>query len=303
VINLIYAKVKFVRNLKDYAFQHKISNSQQSDILKLCTNAVNDSGLKCVELKDTSDNVINSLLVQGLLENDFVLNPQNKGFASSDNTTIQINGKNHIEIFSQDIDLYKAYKKTKDIDKILCNKLSFAYNDKYGFLTPDIKNIGSGISIECKIMLPALNQINAIKTLPKISEKLLFNIECIDYESGMCLIYTGANLGYTEKQICELTHSYINKIMELEIKASKALLNDDVDEILDCNARAKAVLKNCIKIESREVYALIGNILIAINSEQEKEVDLIQINKVLQQCNYFNENPKELAKNIQKILK
>ena len=107
--NLIYAKVKFVRNLKDYAFQHKISNSQQSDILKLCANAVNDSGLKCVELSNAGESVINTLLAQGLLENDFVLNPQNKGFASSDNTTIQINGKNHIEIFSQDIDLYKAH--------------------------------------------------------------------------------------------------------------------------------------------------------------------------------------------------
>ena len=300
--NIVNTKVKFVRNLKDVNFETNIDKLGKTEVLNLCIDATNACNLKGVPLSDMSESVINNLLAREMLEHEFVYNCDTQGCANEDNITVQINSKNHIEIFAKDISIYDAYAKAKEVDKKLCNKLHFAYSDKYGFLAPDIKNIGSGMSIEVKLMLPALNQLNGIKTLPKSNEKLMFNIKCLDFESGLCLISTGANLGYSEKQVCELTQSYIDKVIKLEEAMSKNIAKDNTDEVLDCCARAKAILNYCIKIEPSEVYALIANILIAINAGLEKDIEFDKINKILDSVKYFN-NPKELAINIQKILK
>ena len=300
--NLIYCKVKFVRNLKDAAFETNITNKQQKDILKLCLTTINDCGFKCVELKDVDNKVIDNLLAHDLIENDFVYTKTNQGYANQDNVTIQINNENHVEIIAKDCDVYNAYKNAKSIDKILCNKIHFAYNDKYGFLTPNVKNIGSGMSVEFKIILPALSQIGVLSKIPRAHEKLRFDIRCIDRQSGLCEITTQATLGYTENQICELTKSYINKIIQLEVETSKKLAegNDDVE---DKSCRAKAILKYCKKITGSEAYVLLGNILISINSGIEKEITAEQVVKTLSCIKLYENNFQELAKQIQKIFK
>jgi protein arginine kinase len=113
-------------------------------------DAVNSCGLKCVKLSDLGDKVVDNLLARELLEYDFVYEGSNQGYANKENVTVQINSRNHVEVFAIGTSILDAYSSAKEIDKNLCNKLNFAYSDKYGFLTPDIKNIGSGMSVEIK---------------------------------------------------------------------------------------------------------------------------------------------------------
>lgn len=300
--NLISAKVKFNRNLKDFKFITNSTKSENTKVLNLCLKAMGECDLKAEKLDNINTQIIDSLIQSEKIENDFAINLSSKGYASNDNAFVQINNKNHIEIFSSDTDIFSAYSNAKKVDKMLCNKLHFAYSDKFGFLSPSIKNIGSGMSVECKVMLPALNKINTVKNLPRVNEKLRFEIECLDAKSGLYLISNNENLGYTEKQICELTYSYLDKIIKLEIQTSKALASDDIDEILDSSLRAKAILKNCLKISPNEVNLLISNILIAINAEVENELGYEKVNKLLNELKLFK-NQKELAENIQKIIK
>ncbi|MBQ3503053.1 MAG: hypothetical protein IJA72_05285, partial [Clostridia bacterium] len=296
--NVIGTKVKFSRNLKDAKFVINSTHAERVETLKLCLNAVNDCGLKGEELINISDSVLENMLMSGKVEMAFASNLTNKGYASNQDVNIEINGKNHIEIFSENKDVFTAYSNAKEIDKKLCNKLNFAYSDKYGFLTPDLKYLGSGMSIECKVLLPALTRINAILNLPKANEKLIFNIKRLDENEELYLISTNGNLGYSEKQICELTHAYIDKIVKFEIEISKQLAKDDNDKILDDNERAKAILKHCIKTQPKEVMELLSNIVIAINAEVENDINIEQINNILDKIKYYKNNEKEIAKEI-----
>jgi len=302
VSNIINAKVKFVRNLKDFKFETSISNSNKKKILKICLDAVNDCELKAIPLDEVNQKAVDNLIATDLLEQDFAVKDANKGLSNNQNLTIQINGENHIEIFSVDSNIYDAYSKAKQVDKKLCNKLNFAYSDKYGFLNPDIKKLGSGMTIELKILLPALAKIGALKNIPKVSEKLNFDIVCLDRTSGLCVIKTNTTLGYTEKEICEITNNYIDKIIKFEIETCKRLAEDS-DTVKDKSNRAIAILKNCIKTSAVEVYNLIGDILISINSNIENDIKIQQINKILNIIKLNENNFKKLATEIQKILK
>lgn len=300
--NILYSKVKFVRNLKGIKFETNISELEQKEVAKLCLEATNSCGLKGGLVVEMNDKVIDNLLMNDLIERDFVEACVNNIFCNKDTVSVQINSRNHLEIISKDKDIFSAYQQGKNLDKQLCNKLNFAYSDKYGFLTPDIKNIGSGMSVEVALILPALAKMEAIKSLPKVNEKLIFSIDCINLQSGLCLIKTTTTLGYNEKQICELAHSYIDKIIKLEIEASKTLAKD-IDEVKDKSERAKAILKHCIKISSEEAYLLLGEILISINAGIEQQINIEKINKLFNCIKLNKNNYKNLATEIQKILK
>ncbi|MBQ7798011.1 MAG: hypothetical protein IJ371_02705 [Clostridia bacterium] len=300
--NIISTKVKFVRNLKGIKFETHINSIEQKQVLDLCLNAINDCGMKCVSLTDMSEKVIDNLLARDLLEYEFVSSSDNKACANDGDVTIQVNNKNHIEVLAKAHNIYDAYSKAKNMDKKLCNKLHFAYSDKYGFLAPDIKNIGSGMSVEVKLILPAIAHIGALNKLPTVSDKLIFGINCLDTQSGLCVISTKATLGYTEKQICEITQNYIDKIVKLEIETCKNLSNES-DDMEDKVCRAKAILNYCIKLNEIEAYGLLGNILIGINSGIEKDITSDKINKSLNCIKLYKNNFNQLAKEIQKILK
>ncbi|MBO5910102.1 MAG: hypothetical protein J6Q15_01190, partial [Clostridia bacterium] len=267
--NILNTKVKFYRNLKDMAFSTTINSNSQQDLLKLGLDACTSCGLKAEQLETLSDNVINSLVASNQLEQEFVINTKYKGYASNNNASVQINGNSHIEIMANELSMQNAYANAKQVDKLLCNKLHFAYNDKYGFLNADIRRLGSGMTISTLVALPALTKLNAIKNLPKSNDKLIFNIEPINAYGGIYLITNGPSLGYSEKQICELTSSYIDKVVKCEIEMSKTLAKDKI-EVTDKASRAKAIINSCIKISPDELYGLIGDVLIAINSGLQK---------------------------------
>lgn len=298
--NIIWTKVKFSRNLKDMLFTHKMTDADQGNSLKLCLDAIETCGLKGEAINNMSEQTINNLAGNGMIEKSFLTNTNIKGYASNKKVAVQINGKSHIEIFSKDDDIYSAYNEAKKIDKKLCNKLTFSYSDKYGFLNPSIDKVGCGMEISALILLPALTYIGAVKSLPKSIEKLLFKIELVDESCNLYLIKSGANLGYTEKQICELTKSYIDKIIKCEIEASKTLAKD-ADEVLDKCERAIAIINHCVKIDTTELLDLIGKILVAVNSgvKQLHEVDSI---KKLINCINNNLDKKLLAKIIKNNL-
>ena len=172
----------------------------------------------------------------------------------------------------------------------------------YGFLSPELDKIGCGMYTETLVILPALSQSNSIKSIPQYCDKLRFKIYQINNQNSVYLIRSDAALGYNEKQICEFTSQYVNNIIKCEIEMCKNLANDAL-EIMDKSARAKAIINNCLKISNIELFKLIGDILIVINSGVEDNKLNNQINKLINTIKNKNLNNLEnLAKLIKNIL-
>lgn len=297
--NIISSKVKFVRNLKGVPFNTNTNSKALNEVLKLSIDACNQCGLKAEVLSKINEDVVEGLIDANMLEPDFVDDIKFKGCATNDSTTVQINGSNHIEIFSSDSDILNAYNNAKSVDKMLCNKLNFLYSDKYGFLNPDLDKIGCGMQTETLVILPALHQTNSVKKLPQYCDKLGFKIYSLNDQNLVYLIRSNTSLGYNEKQICELTSQYVNNVIKCEIEMCKNLANDTL-EIMDKSVRAKAIINSCLKITSNELFKLIGDILIAINSGLEDTVTIENINNLINAIKNKKLNNQE---NLAKIIK
>ena len=300
--NIIGSKVKFVRNLKGVPFNTNTNSKALNEVLKLSLDACKQCGLKAETLSKINDEVLRNLVDTNVLENDFVKDIKYKGCATNENAIVQINGTNHIEIFSSDKDILNAYNNAKTVDKMLCNKLNFLYNDRYGFLSPELDKIGCAMQTETLAILPALTQANAIKKIPQYCDKLGFKIYQLSGTNSLYLIVSSASLGYSEKQICDLTSQYVNNVIKCEIEMCKKMSTDKL-EIMDKSTRAKAIINNCLKISSEELFKLIGDILISINAGLENNKTGEQINKLFKIIKNQNlNNCENLAKIIKNIL-
>lgn len=301
--NIVSAKVKFCRNIKGFPFCSKLG-SQQNSLLDLALKTCNQLNLSTTNLNDVGDDVIDNLKAKRMLDKDYVVT-NCSGFAtnSTNDGFVQVGYIDHIRVGGLGENIYSAYDNAKNLDKQLCNKLSFMYTDKYGFLTPKLANLGSGIRVSVYVMLPAIERLNFTQIFKKACDKMAF--EVANLSNGLYQISTVGNLGFTEKQVLENTENYLKKIINLEMEASKQLAKNE-DEILDKCARAKAILKNCILLSNDELCKLCGDISVAINSGLETEFDcsiICEIIKNISAINNTNKNKKQLAKNIKKHFK
>lgn len=300
--NIVTTKVEFCRNVKGFPFCSKLGDNQ-SALLELIFNTCKDVKLATTNLSDVNDEVVDNLKAKFLLDKNFTMNTFS-AFASNltNDAFVEIGNIDHIRIGGLGENIYTAYDKAKKLDKQFCNKLNFMYNDKYGFLTPNLQNIGSGIIVKVYVMLPAITKLNIQSMLKKACEKMMFSV--VNLSNGLYEVCSGANLGLTEKQVLEHTDNYIKKILKLEQEACKQLAQNQ-DEILDKTLRAKAILRSCFLIDTNELCELVGDILIAINSGLENEFSNEKICNLLlniSSINNSNKNNKELAKNIKNIL-
>ena len=202
--NIILTKVEFNRNVKDYAFKPKLSSVKRNKLVNLIEQTCEDCGLyKCGEDKQEY------LLAKHLINNHIAY------MDKSNMVAVEVLNTEHLTISSSSDDIYNSYGYAKKLDKTFCDKLHFMYDDKLGFLTSDITNIGSGMKISVKILLPALTKLEALNMLPKSQDRLRFKITNLG--NSVYLITSGASLGYSEKEICKLTSEYINTIIVEEL--------------------------------------------------------------------------------------
>lgn len=287
--NIILTKVSFAKNVKGFNFKPKLNNTQRSKLLNQIDEVCKDFNFNECSVDD------NELLQLKLVNSPITYTDK------SNQALIEVLSGEHLNIGCVNSDIYSAYENAKKLDKMFCDKVHFVYDDKLGFLTSNLDLLGSGLQVGIKIMLPAIHKLEALKMLPKSQEQLKFDIT--DLNNGVYLITTGANLGYSEKDVCKLTNDYLDKIMKYEIEACKQLISQDKDEVEDKSLRAKAILNSCIKIAPSEVYSLVGDILIWINSGNTIDFD---VKNIISCIDYLNSNPirdKELAKNIKKFIK
>jgi protein arginine kinase len=71
-----------------------------------------------------------------------------------------INEEDHVRIQAivGGMNLEQAYQEADLVDDIAYEKLHFAYDEKYGYLTACPTNAGTGMRASCMVFLPALAQ-------------------------------------------------------------------------------------------------------------------------------------------------
>ena len=298
--NILFSRLSFFRNLKDYKFVPKLSQEKQKEIVEKLSQIL--PNFKLIEANNIEEKTLKFL---------------NKNYLKNLNKTMFLDEKNavaiylfngeHIEICATSFDVNKAYKKIKEIADLIANNISLAYADNYGYLMSDITKIGSGLKLTSEICLPCIVELGKAEQIKQNLKKLGYELTQTKLNnvfelSSMC------NLGIKEKDIVEDYEKIIKNLQEIEVESAKMLEVGNHDEIMDKSLRSLAILKGAYLLTCNELNLLLTNIRTGLNL-QMLELDVNKINKL--QMLAYNKNSdftsqselKKLAEKVQEILK
>ena len=272
---VISSRVRLARNLETYPFSSKITEEQAAALVnevKGITNTLTEQDHRrfySCNISTLSDIDRSAMVERHIVSPLLAGKEQTTGLILSEDETvsIMINEEDHVRIQAiiGGMNLEQAYKEADLIDDIAYEKLHFAYDEKYGYMTSCPTNAGTGLRASCMVFLPALSTARMIQKLIEEVGKYGVTIRGIYGEGTKSLgnIYQISNqktMGISENEIIENLKRIVFQVVKQERKRREYMLSVNTDEIEDQVFRSYGVLKYARQISSVDAMTLLSQL-------------------------------------------
>lgn len=292
---VISTRIRFARNLLKFPFPCKLKSLQKAEIIKLIKEDVltddlksKYKNLKFIDFNKLSETEKLSLLEKHIISPDFIAKKEEKGLIVSDDDSISImiNEEDHIrlQVMTQGLDFESAFNVADEIDTILDKKLTFAFDDKLGYLTQCPTNLGTGMRASVMLHLPGLRETGAMNKIASNLLKLGLTIRGI-YGEGteprgdIYQLSNQVTLGLSEKaaikNLKDIAMQLVLRERNIRNEFSKYI------EVIDRVYRSFGILKNAKIISSDEFMKLISNVRLGVSIGELKNVSYDKINSLI----------------------
>ncbi|MEF2619297.1 MAG: protein arginine kinase [Clostridia bacterium] len=286
---VISSRVRLARNLADFPFKDKAKQEDLEQILKIIKEIVPSIGygLKYIELRNI-DNITKLTLIENhLISPEFATNKNGAILINDEeNICIMINEEDHIriQVFSSGQELEELLNLAIEIDEKIDGLVTYATNEKYGYLTSCPTNVGTGLRASVMVHLPALTLTGNIEKVLNVVNNFGMNIrgvygEGTQSKGNIYQISNNQSLGLIEKEIIKNIKTITEKVIEQERLARKYLTKRQID-LEDRVYRAYGILANAMKLSSEECRKLLSDVKLGTDLGIIKELDDMKVSKL-----------------------
>ncbi|MBQ9994682.1 MAG: protein arginine kinase [Clostridia bacterium] len=290
---VISTRVRLARNLREYPFPGVMTDEQRAAVNKLVRDAVIDGGsalsgrFSYIELGKLSVNERVSMVERHLISPEFARKPEGRAMLLMDDesVSIMICEEDHIriQVMSQGLELGKVYDMADKIDTLLSERLSFAVDEKLGYLTSCPTNLGTAMRASVMLHLPAIEASGILRGLGGNIAKLGMAIRGMYGEGSGSrgAIYQISNqetLGVSEQGTIEKLDKVIGQILELERKERGKISGSDAQS--DRIWRAWGILRSARMISSDEFVELYSAVRMGVSMGLLSGVTLDKLNSL-----------------------
>ncbi len=303
---IISTRVRLARNLSEFPFPCKLQNQQRTDVI----NKIKNAALNCKTLgkylfKFIDINNLNRTEAISLVERHIaspeLISSRNKNgliISQDGSVSIMVCEEDHlrIQVMKDGLRLDEVYEIADEIDSALDKELSFAFDDKLGYLTQCPTNIGTGMRASLMMHLPAMRESGTIQRISEDLSKLGLTIRGIYGEGSEPKgdIYQLSNqitLGISERAAIEnlknISFQLIKKERQSRIEMAK---NINVEDTI---LRSYGILKSAKLISNDEFMKLISNVRFGVSTGIINDISYDDINKLITML-----QPATLMKNL-----
>ncbi len=262
---VLSTRIRLARNLKQYPFPSRLDRDEKKAVCTLIKDTLEGEKLIYTDMEALSPTEAVSLAEKHLISAEFASNGTGRSLLLSENedVSLMLCEEDHIriQIIEPGLSLDEAYKKADRIDTVLENKLTYAFDERIGYLTQCPTDLGTGMRASVMLHLPALSRKGAVRNLTATVAKLGLTLRGSYGEDGEILgdIYQLSNqvtLGISEKAALQNLNSIAQQIVTQEKQARAVLIKDE--DFMDKIFRAYGILKSAYKLTSKELTNLIS---------------------------------------------
>ncbi len=307
---VISTRIRFARNLKDYPFPCRMNTEKKCRVAAIVKeaalgghSAISDR-FRYIQMSELTQEEAVSLVERHLVSPEFISDREGRGLLLLDDesVSIMINEEDHIriQVIKPNMDLDGAYDLADKIDTLFDEQLSFAFNDKLGYLTQCPTNIGTGMRASLMLHLPALKESGAMGKISASLAKLGLVIrgmygEGTDPKGAVYQLSNQVTLGISEKEAINNLRDIAMQLISQERNTREAL-SENIS-VLDIIYRSFGILQYAKLLSNDECMKLLSELRFGIEIGIFDHLDYDTVNHLM-----IEVQPATLMKNIGKKL-
>jgi protein arginine kinase len=276
---VISSRIRLARNLAGHKFLGSCTDEEKAKILsKLKTVLMSlDLGDEVFYISvDRASSLNRDLLVERHLISRHLAaakGPRGAVIAKHEAFTAMICEEDHLRLqcLKAGCQIGPCAKQINRIDDMIEEKVEYAFNPRFGYLTACPTNLGTGIRVSVMLHMPALKLtgqidkfLNAAKDM-NLAVRGLFG-EGSDAVSDLYQLSNQVTLGVSEQGIIsQFEEKILPEVVEYEKAARRQLLAHQVEILDDKISRAMALLQNAHLISSHEALFLLSHLRLGLN--------------------------------------
>jgi protein arginine kinase len=290
---VISSRIRLARNLAAFPFTNRANAHQKAEIENLLRDRIaklelepnliyfNVPGLSAL---DRQFLVERQLISRELAAAD---GPRGVALVPRETVSLMVNEEDHLrlQVMRSGFSLDEAWQDIDKVDDLLEQRLTFAFNEEFGYLTACPTNVGTGMRASVMLHLPALVMIKHIEKVFRALQKINLAVRGLYGEGSRASgdfyqISNQVTLGKAETTILGEIREVIPRIIEYERQARQTLVREGRQALQDRVHRAYGTLCSATMMTSEETMDLLSSVRLGINLGLLEDISMPTVNEL-----------------------
>jgi protein arginine kinase len=294
---VISSRVRLARNLANYPFIARATDADRAEIgqtLRTRIEALHAEGKFAGQMVYLDVSALEEVDRQFLVERQLISreHADSQGARAvvidqCEQVSVMINEEDHLrlQVMKSGLDLDSAWQQITVLDDLIEAHLTYAYNDRFGYLTACPTNVGTGIRVSVMVHLPALVITRQIDKVFRSLQKINLAVRGLYGEGSQAMgdfyqISNQITLGLSEEELIKKVADVVPVLIDYERQARDFLIRESQETLHDRVSRAYGILRTAQTITSEETMHLLSSLRMGVNLGLIENVGIPTVNKL-----------------------
>lgn len=269
------------RNMPDVPFPARCNEDERRSVEERVLGALESAGLfstgQYFPLTELRAREVQMLMERRLVTRYIMEGRGPRGvYLSHDQTlAVAINGRDHVRItaLAAGFQPQEVWGRLNLVDDQLGETLDFAFDERHGYLTAKIDEVGTGLRLAAVLHLPGLVQSQQIAEWEKRLRQDHHGLDAFvagssDAPGDLFVLANRTTLGRSEEELIYHLRTTARGIIDDERKARETMKTENLSVLADRVGRALGIARGARVLDLRESLALLSAIRLGVATGQ-----------------------------------
>jgi protein arginine kinase len=294
---VISSRIRLARNLADFPFIARATDSDRDEIGRILRERVEKlhvagrfaGQLIYVDVRALEEVDRKFLVERQLISREHAEAEGARGVVIDprEQVSVMINEEDHLrlQVMKSGLDLFAAWEQINELDDLIEARVTYAYNDRFGYLTACPTNVGTGIRVSVMLHLPALVITRQIDKVFRSLQKISLAVRGLYGEGSQATgdfyqISNQVTLGLSEDELIKKVADVVPVLIDYERQARDFLIRESQETLHDRVSRAYGILRTAQTISSEETMHLLSSVRMGVNLGLISDLEIPTVNQL-----------------------
>lgn len=290
---VISSRVRLARNLADYPFMSRATAQDRESIKKTLRERVMEvipqTNVFWVEVDKLEKIDCQFLVERHLISRELAEIQGARGaiIDTGEKYSLMINEEDHLRMqaMQSGLNLQNVWEQISRIDDSIEARVTYAFHEKYGYLTACPTNVGTGLRVSVMLHLPALVITRQIDKVFRSLQKINLAVRGLYGEGSQAMgdfyqISNQITLGRSETDLVKQVGDIVPVIIDYERQAREFLIKESHENLHDRVSRAYGILRTAQTISSEETMHLLSSVRMGVNLGLIRDLAIPTVNEL-----------------------